>query len=142
MREPAKGSIALIFQALPTHTGHCTVLHHEEPRAHCTSVWFDSRSEDFIMVPTSSQGTFGYDMEVCTTLQGYAPPDPPLNRSCGMKTPDVSRLCTPVTCAQHEPALVPKWPANSGVPLQMPVEVPVSTGPTGEHGPPCHPHAV
>lgn len=102
-------------------------------------VWFDSCSEDFIMVPTSSQGTVGYDMEVCATLQGYAFPDPPLNWSCWMKTPDVSRHCTPVTCAQHEPALVPKWPANSGVPLQIPIEVPVSTGPNGERrapGPP------
>ncbi|KAJ8352103.1 hypothetical protein SKAU_G00235790 [Synaphobranchus kaupii] len=39
------------------------VLHQEEPRAHCTSVRSDNRSEDFIPVPNSSQGTVGYDME-------------------------------------------------------------------------------
>ena len=29
----------------------------------------DNLSEDFILVPNSSQGTVGYDMEVCATLQ-------------------------------------------------------------------------
>ena len=43
------------------------VLHQEEPRAHCTSVRSDSRSKDIIPVANSSQGTVGYDMEVCVT---------------------------------------------------------------------------
>ncbi|KAJ8359464.1 hypothetical protein SKAU_G00159890 [Synaphobranchus kaupii] len=44
------------------------VLHQEEPRAHCTSVRSDNRSEDFIPVPNSSQGTVGYDMETLSRL--------------------------------------------------------------------------
>ena len=36
------------------------VLNQEEPRAHCTSVKSDSRSEDFILVCNSGQGTAGY----------------------------------------------------------------------------------
>ncbi|KAJ8342163.1 hypothetical protein SKAU_G00320910 [Synaphobranchus kaupii] len=67
-----------LWRELPTHSGHMRpgiVLHQEEPRAHCTSVKSDNRSEDFIPVPNSSQGTVGYGMEVCATLQGYASPD-------------------------------------------------------------------
>ena len=48
------------------------VLHQEEPRAHCTSVKSENRTEDFIPVPISSQGTVGCDMEVCAVLQGYS----------------------------------------------------------------------
>ena len=44
------------------------VLPQEELRAHCTSVSSDNRSEDFILVLNSSQGTAGYDMEVCVTV--------------------------------------------------------------------------
>ena len=47
------------------------VLHQEEPRDLCTSVRFENRSEYLITVPNSTQGTAGYDMEVCMTLQGY-----------------------------------------------------------------------
>ena len=46
------------------------VLHQEESRS--LRVWSDNRSEDFLLVPNSSQGSFSCDIEVCTTLQGYA----------------------------------------------------------------------
>lgn len=43
-----------------------------EPRAHSTSVRSDNHSDDFIPAPNGSQGTVGYDMEVCATLKAYA----------------------------------------------------------------------
>ncbi|XP_073321443.1 uncharacterized protein [Pagrus major] len=60
------GINAFVLQELPPHCGHMrpvTILHQDEPRAHCTSVRSDSRAEDFIPVPNSSQGTVGFDME-------------------------------------------------------------------------------
>ena len=63
------------------------VLHQEEPRAHCSTIRSDSQSEDFILVPNSSQGTVGYEMEVCATLQDMSLQtitDPLTNRSCWM----------------------------------------------------------
>ena len=39
---------------------HDIVLHQEDPRAHCTSVWSDGHSEDFILVPNSNQVTVGW----------------------------------------------------------------------------------
>ena len=78
MRGPVNGINAFIIQEQPTHSGRMRpniVLHQEEPRAHCTSIRSDNHSEDFILVPNSSQGTVGYDLVVCTALQGYASSD-------------------------------------------------------------------
>lgn len=41
-----------------------------ETRTNCTRIKSDSCSEDLIHIPTSSQGTFGYDMEIYVGLQG------------------------------------------------------------------------
>ena len=54
---------------------HGIVLHQGTPGAHTTRVRSDNHSEDFIPVPNNSQGTVGYDMEVCVTLEAYASPD-------------------------------------------------------------------
>ncbi|KAI4896776.1 hypothetical protein NFI96_003611 [Prochilodus magdalenae] len=50
---------SFILQELPTYSRHMRpgiVVHQEEPRTHCTSVGSDSGSEDFILMPSSSQG--------------------------------------------------------------------------------------
>lgn len=89
-------------------------------------------SKDFIPIPTISQGTLDYDMELCANLQQFASPAHQLNhcqtshaRWCSssitftMVSPD---SLTPVTCAQYEPAVICEenggansGPANSGV---------------------------
>ena len=92
------------------------VLHQEKPMAHYTSIKSNNCSEDFIQVSHSSQGTIGYDIEVCATHQEYAARDhhwpttkPVLlydatnNITFTMASPDSFK---PVTRAQCEPALI------------------------------------
>ncbi|CAB1422580.1 unnamed protein product [Pleuronectes platessa] len=174
MRNHNRQYAAIVSVRRRTKVGHCTtsdmlthscriVLYQEEPRAHCTSVRSDNRSENFLPVPNSSQGTVGYDMEVCATLQGYAFPDHQrpianpvmLNVVTGSITfttasPD---SFTPVTCAQCKPALIceenraPKGgPANAGVLLSIPIELHCAglraQVPLEVAGPACHPQGV
>lgn len=57
---PINGIIVFDIQKPPTHSGHMKlniVLNQEEPWARCTRERSDSRFEDFILVPNSSQGS-------------------------------------------------------------------------------------
>lgn len=63
-----------------THMRPGIVLHQEEPAAHCTRVWFDYRSEDFIldMICHSGQCIVGNDTEAKDTPL-HTTTDPQLN---------------------------------------------------------------
>ena len=72
--------------------------------------------QSFILVPNSSQGTVGYEIEVCATLQGYASRDHHWPTTKLVMLDDVTGSITfttvspdsftPVTYAQCEPALI------------------------------------
>ncbi len=75
----------------PMHSGHIRpgiVLHHEEPRAHCTSIRSDNGSEDLIPVPKSSKGAQLTNMLRSVRPSKDIPPktitDPLPNQSCWM----------------------------------------------------------
>lgn len=80
-----------------THIRPSIVLHQNEPRSHCGSIW----SKDLIVVPTGNEGTSGKHLEVCVALQAYASPDPG-SRTFFTVSPD---SLISVTYAQCEPAL-------------------------------------
>ena len=96
----------------PHQVGHCPA----PGGAHCTSVRSANCSEDSIPVPNSSQGTVGYDKEVCATLQGFASPDHPWPTARPVMLDDVTGstmsntlspdILRPDTCAQCEAALI------------------------------------
>ncbi|KAI4896330.1 hypothetical protein NFI96_015778 [Prochilodus magdalenae] len=57
-----------ILQELPAYSRHMRpgiVVHQEEPRTHCTSVESDNGSEDFILIPNSSQGAVVKPALIC-----------------------------------------------------------------------------
>ena len=126
-------SVELEGQAIALMTlssGTAYTLWPHEARAHCTCVRCDYLSEVFIPVPNSSQGIVGHDMEVCVTLQEYAPPDHNWLIKC--QTVRVLR-CFQTICACH---MCSVWscshlysengansrPANSGVLSHMPIK--------------------
>lgn len=107
------------------------VVHHEEPRTHCTSVGSDSGPKNFILIPNGSQGA------ISCSLYGYTSPDHPwrttksimLNNLTGSITFFTSSLdrFTSVTCAQDGFAPICEvqgtsgGSANSSILWQMPV---------------------
>lgn len=72
---PVSGLISFILQELlelPPYYRHirpAIVMYQVEPRTHCTTVWSDTGSNDFIWIPNGSQGVS--TAEVCVSLHGY-----------------------------------------------------------------------
>ncbi|KAJ8345989.1 hypothetical protein SKAU_G00301820 [Synaphobranchus kaupii] len=106
-RGPVNGINAFLIQELLTHSGHMRpgiVLHQEEPRAHCTSVRSDNRSEDFIPVPNSSQGTVGYDMECEPALICEENGAPMVDLPILVFSRECQSSCTVLGCEHSKPS--------------------------------------
>ena len=101
--------------------------------AHCNSVRSDNCSEDFTLVPYTSQCAVGYDIGVCVTLQGYATPDHSVNHAVS-RLLHVCHMCSEWSCSHLWMEDLPIMVFSHKCQLSCMV-LAVSKGPTrGPHG--------